>query len=193
MVPVDGGAPREVEMDDAHWYDDPQWSADGKSLIVALYPPGLISTRPQEFAIGQFDLQTKKTKSLPGSEGMVGPRLSPNGRYLSTLSDDLKKNMMQLSIGKWSELAKGVVLQNPSWSIDSKFVYFSELGADGPEIDRTSLATRKKERVAMLKGILQVSIPGTGTPWNGVAPDGSLLIMRDVGIRELYALDLQLP
>jgi hypothetical protein len=45
----------------------------------------------------------------------------------------------------------------------------------------------------MLKGILQVSIPGTGTPWNGVAPDGSLLIMRDVGIRELYALELQLP
>jgi eukaryotic-like serine/threonine-protein kinase len=194
MVSVNGGAPREVEMDDAHWYDDPQWSADGKSLIVALYPPGLISTRPQEFAIGQFDLQAKKIKSLPGSEGMVGPRLSPNGRYLSTLSDDLKNMMLlELSTGKWSKLATGVVLQDPNWSLDSKFVYFSDLGADGPEIDRTSLATRKKERVAMLKGISQVSILGSGTPWNGVAPDGSLLIMRDVGNRELYSLELQLP
>jgi len=194
IVSVDGGAPREVDMDHQHWHDDPQWSADGKSLIVALYPPGFINTPQQEFAIGQFDLQTKKTKNLPGSEGMVGPRLSPDGRYLSTLSDDEKKMMLlELNTGKWSELARGVVLQNPNWSLDSKFVYFNDLGPDGPEIDRTSLATRKKERVAILKGISQAPIPGIGAPWSGVASDGSPLIMRDVGIRELYSLELQLP
>ena len=101
--------------------------------------------------------------------------------------------VLELSTGKWSELATGVVLQNPKWSPDSKFVYFHDLGADGPEIDRTSLATRKKERVAILKGLSQVLIPGTGSPWNGMTPDGSPLIMRDVGIRELYSLELQLP
>jgi eukaryotic-like serine/threonine-protein kinase len=190
IVSADGGAPEEVEMDDQHWHDDPQWSPDGRSLIVALYPPGLINTRPQDFAIAQFDLQTKKSKSFRGSEGMVGPRLSPDGRYMSTLSADAKKMMLlDLSTGKWSDLATGVVLQNPNWSPDSKFVYFDDLGADGPEIDRASLATRSKERLAMLKGISQVPISG----WNGVAPDGSPLIMRDVGIRELYSLELQLP
>jgi hypothetical protein len=29
--------------------------------------------------------------------------------------------------------------------------------------------------------------------WNGVAPDGSLLLVRDISTQEIYALDLQLP
>jgi hypothetical protein len=33
----------------------------------------------------------------------------------------------------------------------------------------------------------------SGSPWNGVAPDGSPLIMRDVGNREIYSLEQQLP
>jgi len=193
-VSADGGVSEEVEMDDQHWHDDPQWFPDGRSLIVALYPPGLINTKPQDVAISQFDLKTKQTTSLPGSEGMVGPRVSPDGRYISTLSADFKKLMLlELSTRKWSELATGVVLQNPNWSHDGKFVYLEDLGADGLEIDRISLGTGKKERVAILKGISQVPVPGTGVPWNGVAPDGSPLIMRDVGIHELYSLELQLP
>lgn len=29
--------------------------------------------------------------------------------------------------------------------------------------------------------------------WSGVAPDGSVLTVRDVSSHEIYALDLQLP
>jgi serine/threonine protein kinase/Tol biopolymer transport system component len=193
IVSTDGSAAEELDMGDQKWPDDPQWSPDGRSLIIALYPPGLVNTRTQDFAIGQFDLKTKKTTSLGGTEGMVGPRLSPDGRYLSTLSDDGKKMMLlELRTGKWSEMATGVMLQQPNWSFDSKFVYFEDLGADGPEIDRVSLA-RKRGRVADLKGVSRVQIPGTGGPWNGVAPDGALLIMRDMGIGELYSLELRLP
>ena len=36
-------------------------------------------------------------------------------------------------------------------------------------------------------------MPDSGATWNGVAPDGSPLIMRDVGSRELYSLEMQLP
>jgi hypothetical protein len=61
------------------------------------------------------------------------------------------------------------------------------------EIDRVSIATRQKERVILLKGVSRVAMPESGAPWNGVAPDGSSLIMRDVGSREIYSLALQLP
>jgi hypothetical protein len=101
--------------------------------------------------------------------------------------------LLELSTGKWSELAAGTVLQYPNWSPDSRYAYFEDLGADGPEIDRVSVATRKKERVTVLKGVERVSMLESGVPWNGVAPEGSPLTMRDVGNRELYSLDLQLP
>jgi Tol biopolymer transport system component len=193
IISADGGASQEIPMPENHWPDDPQWSPDGKSLRLALYPAGITSTRPQDFSVVQFDLQTKKITTLPGSEGMLGPRWSPDGRYVSTVSADNRKLMLlELSTGKWSELATGTVL-SPNWSPDSKYAYFEDLGADGPEIDRVSVATRKKERVSLLKGISRVSMLDSGLPWNGIAPDGSLLIMRDLGNRELYSLELQLP
>jgi Tol biopolymer transport system component len=193
IISADGGARQEVPMDENHWPDDPQWSPDGKSLRFALYPAGITSTRPQDYSVVQFDLQTKKITTLPGSEGMLGPRWSPDGRYVSTISVDGRTVMLlDLSTGKWSELATGIVFC-PNWSPDSKYAYFEDLGADGPEIDRVSVASRKKERVTLLNGFSRVSVLDSGMPWNGLAPDGSPLIMRDVGNRELYSLELPLP
>jgi Tol biopolymer transport system component/DNA-binding winged helix-turn-helix (wHTH) protein len=194
IISADGGASQELPIDEKLWPDDPQWSPDGKSLSIALYPAGITSTKPQDFSVVQFDLQTKKITTVPGSEGMMAPRWSPDGRYISTSSaDDKKAMLLELSTGKWSALATGTSLQYPNWSLDSKYAYFEDLGADGPEIDRVSVATRKKERVAVLKGISRVPMLESGVPWNGVAPDGSPLIMRDAGYRELYSLELQLP
>jgi Tol biopolymer transport system component/DNA-binding winged helix-turn-helix (wHTH) protein len=194
IVSADGGVTEEVQIGSQNWPDDPQWSPDGKSLILALYPRGIVSTKPRDYSVGQFDLQTKKMTTLPGSEGMLAPRWSPDGRYISTFSTDIKKVMLlELSTGRWSELATGTTLFYPNWSPDSKYAYFEDLGTDRPEIDRVSVATRTKERVAVLKGISRVPMEDSGAPWNGVAPDGSPLIMRDVGNRELYSLELHLP
>ncbi len=193
VVSSDGGTIEEIRAPDSRWPDDPQWSPDGKSLILALYPAG-ITGKAQDFSVAQYDLQTRKFTPIAGTEGMLGPRWSPDGRYISFFSADTKKQMLlEVSTGKWSELATGSVLQYPNWSADSKYSYFEDLGPDGPEIDRVSIATRKKERVVLLKGIARVPMPESGVPWNGVAPDGLPLIMRDVGTREIYALELQLP
>jgi lipid-binding SYLF domain-containing protein len=70
-------------------------------------------------------------------------------------------------------------------------VYYEDFGDDGPEIDRVRVADHKKERLVGLKDVPRVSL--SEGPWNGVALDGSPLIMRDVGNRELYSLELQLP
>jgi Tol biopolymer transport system component len=194
LVSADGGTPEELQQNSSQWPDDPQWAPDGKSLILALYPPGILGNRAQDYSIVKFDLQTKKSSTLAGSEGFLGPRWSPDGRYISTFSADTKRMMLlDLSTGKWSELATGTILQYPNWSPDSKYMYYEDFGRDGPEIDRVSIASRKKESVVALKGIARVYMAEAGGPWNGVAPDGSPLIMRDVGSRELYSFEVQLP
>jgi len=191
---ADGGSMEEIPHDDQHWPDDPQWSADSKSLTFAVYPAGILGTKPQDFSVSQFDFKTRKTTVIPGTEGMLGPRWSPDGHYLATFTADTKKVMLlEFGTGKWSELATGSVLQYANWGPDSKYFYFEDLGHNGPEIDRVSIATGKKETVIGLKGISRVPLLESGIPWNGIAPDGTPLIMRDVGSRELYSLDLELP
>jgi dipeptidyl aminopeptidase/acylaminoacyl peptidase len=193
IVSSEGGYVEQIHPPGSRWPDDPQWSPDGKSLIMALYPVGYLG-KPQDFSVIQYEVQSKNFTLLPGSVGMLGPRWSPDGRYISFFSANTRKEMLlEVSTAKWSELATGTVLQYPNWSLDSKYAYFEDLGPDGPEIDRVSIATRKKERVVLLKGIARVNMPESALPWNGVAPDGSPLIMRDVGSRELYSLELQLP
>ena len=194
LVSADGGMTEEIPQNSSQWPDDPQWAPDGKTLLFALYPPGTVGKKPQDFSVVKFDLETKTTSTLAGSDGLVGPRWSPDGRYISALSADTKKLvLLDTSTGKWSDLATGTTLEYPNWSPDSRYVYCEDMGAEGPEIDRVSVAGRRKERVIALKGISRVSMLESGVPWNGIAPDGSPLIMRDVGSREIYSLELDLP
>lgn len=193
IVGREGGAVEEIQSPGSSYPDDPQWSPDSKSLIVALYPPG-IGGKPEDFSAVQYDFKTKKFSTIAGSEQTVGPRWSPDGRYISFFTADTKKvKLLEVRTGKWSDLTTGTVLNYPNWSPDSKYALFEDIGSDGPEIDRVSIATRMKERVASLKGVARVNMPDSSAPWNGVAPDGSPLIMRDVGSREIYSLELQLP
>jgi len=192
IVSRDGGTVEEIQTPGSNLPDDPQWSPDGKSLILASYPPGVYG-KPGDYSVLQYDLQTKQFTTLAGSVGTLGPRWSPDGRYISAFSADTTKVMLlEVSTGKWSELATGTVLEYPNWSPDSKYAYFEDVGPDGPEIDRASVVSHTKERVVLLKDIARVNTE-SGLPWNGMAPDGSPLIMRDVSSRELYSLDLQLP
>jgi Tol biopolymer transport system component len=194
MVSREGGAVEVVQLPDPRVPDDPQWSPDGKSLLIALYPPQGVLGKSQDFSVVQYDLQTRRFSTVPGSEGMLGPRWSPDGRYISLFSADTKQEVLiEVGTGKKSELATGNVLAFPNWSPDGKYAYFEDMGSDGPEIDRVSIATRRKERVVLLKSISRVNMADAPSPWNGLAPDSSPLIMRDVGSRELYSLELQLP
>ncbi|HTS38449.1 MAG TPA: protein kinase [Candidatus Solibacter sp.] len=192
IVPADGGAAKEIQIDPKNWPDDPQWSPDGKSLLMALYPQG-IGGQTEQFSLVQVDVQTRVITTVSGGKGLVGPRWSPDGRYICAFTADTKKVvLLDVSSGKWSDVTTGTALQYPNWTPDSKFVTFEDVGPEGPEIDYVSVAGNKKERVASLKGIARVNLI-SGAPWNGVAQDGSPLIMRDVGTRELYSLELELP
>ncbi len=193
IVSADGGTSQELLPNMKNdQEDDPGWSPDGKTLILAQYPQQISNNNALDYSIVRVDAQSREVTKLPGTSGMFAPRWSPDGRYLSTFSADERKLMLlEFSTGKWTELTTGKILEFPNWSPDSKYVYYEDFGDDGPEIDRVRVADHKKERLVGLKDVPRVSL--SEGPWNGVALDGSPLIMRDVGNRELYSLELQLP
>jgi hypothetical protein len=55
---------------------------------------------------------------------------------------------------------------------------------------RVRVADRKVEWMVSLKGHRRT---GTFGNWMGLTPDDSPLLLLDVGIQEIYALDWQLP
>ena len=78
------------------------------------------------------------------------------------------------------------------WSDDSKFVYVSDFANQhAPVVYRIRIADRKTERVAAFE--VPQGITGYWVGWAGVAPDGSPLVLRDLSIEEIYALDVDLP
>ena len=193
LVSSEGGSPEELIPGDKDNEDDPQWSPDGSSLLFAQYPQ-FGGGDPNRYSIQKVDLRTRQLSTFPGSTGMWAPRLSSDGRILCSFTVDAHKLLLfDFTAGRWSELTTGKLLQYPNLSKEGKFIYFEDVGENGPELDRVNLTDRKRERVLGVKDIPRVFMTESGNPWNGLDLDGSPLIMRDVGIQEIYALDLEFP
>ena len=80
----------------------------------------------------------------------------------------------------------------PTWSPDSKCVYFlSFLEPQSPEY-RICLRGRKLEHIADMAAAGRLAFGSFGY-WSGVAPDGSILATRDISTQEIYALDVKFP
>jgi serine/threonine protein kinase/Tol biopolymer transport system component len=193
LVSSEGGSPEELLPADKKNEDDPQWSPDGSSLLFAQYAQ-FGGGDPSNYSIQKVDLRTRQLSTFPGSTGMWAPRWSSDGRVLTAFTVDARKLLLfDFTAGKWSELTTGRALQYPNLSRDAKYVYFEDVGESGFELDRVNVTDRKRERILGFKDIPRVYVLESSNPWNGLDVNDSPLIMRDVGIQEIYALDLEFP
>jgi Tol biopolymer transport system component len=180
---ADGGSPRQL-TDGKHDQADVGWSADGSQLVFG----DMNATDPATSTVHLLNLKTHQTATLAGSKGLFSPRWSPDGRYIAAITEDNQGfALFDVMTQKWSELAK-VLTGYPNWSRDSKYIYFDSGGAE-PAFARVRISDLKLERLVSLKNLRRAGLFG----WTGLAPDGSLLLLRDVGTEEIYALDLQFP
>lgn len=193
LVSSEGGSPEEILPTDTNNEDDPQWSPDGSSLLFAQYAQ-FGGGDPSNYSIQKVELRTRQLSTFPGSTGAWAPRWSSDGRVLIALTVDARKLLIfDFAAGKWSELTTGRALQYPNVSRDAKYVYFEDLGETGSELDRVKVTDRNRERVLGFKDIPRVYVLDSNSPWSGLDLNDSPLIMRDVGIQEIYALDLEFP
>jgi Tol biopolymer transport system component len=142
--------------------------------------------------ISILDLKTKKVADLPGAENLFSPRWSPDGKYIAAITTDSQKLMLfDLSSGRWMELANMTTIGYPTWSRDGHYMYFDTILTDDPAFYRIRISDRKLERLVTLKGFRRFW--GELGQWTGLAPDDSLLLVRDTSSQEVYALDWQVP
>ena len=185
-VPAAGGSPELIYRSSGTNLADPNWSPDGKSLVF-----GNNTLSDQGSSVYVLDLKTRKASKLPGSDGLFSPRWSPNGRYVVAMTaDSLKLTLFDFTTQKWTELVKMLVAY-PNWSRDGRYLYFDGTFQDEPGYFRLRISDHQLERILSLKGFAQAA--GTFGQWSGLAPDNSVLYVRDASIQEIYALDWEAP
>ena len=184
LVSAGGGPPQELAVAERNALR-PNWAPDGNSILFADL------AGPPSSSIRSVDLKSKKVSTLPGSQHMLWPALSPDGHYVAAASMDGQKLMLfDMTTLTWAELANASI-GFPQWSSDSKYVYFDSGLSAEPVISRVRIADRKLEEVARFKGLRRVITPWIS--WSGLTPDGSPLLLRDTGTQEVYALDFEAP
>jgi eukaryotic-like serine/threonine-protein kinase len=180
MVSAQGGTPRQVISDEGSefWAD---WSPDGNSVVF-----GNLPSEDKDEPLQVTDLNSHRSTPLAESAGLILPRWSRLGRYIAAMRRrDSKLVVFDFTIQRWKELTD-IPADNYNWSHDDKYVYFKSPAGDETALYRIPLEDRKLERIISLKDIRRT---GNWGPWAGLTPDDSPLILRDIGVEEIYALD----
>jgi Tol biopolymer transport system component len=188
LIPAGGGVPEQLTFGDVEG-DDPTWSPDGNSIAYA----GPWSPNPTEYPLHILNLKTREVTAVPGSEGLFSPRWSPDGRYLAAARVGVGGIMLyDFNSHNWQQLTK-LYLGYQNWTPDGKCLYMGMSDEKHSPEYRVCLSDRKVQQVADMAQSGPLATTAGGEQWTGLAPDGSILALRDTGTEEIYALDVKLP
>jgi len=187
LVSADGGPSQRLLPESAAGIDL-TWSPDGSSVLFGQPPAPDNSLVKNVLQI--YNLQTQNVSVVSGSEGLRGPRWSPDGRYISaTLATDSRLVLFDFKTKKWTEQAR-MNAGWQSWSRDSKYIYFLAGSATTEGVFRVAVSSNKPEEILSLKGFRSA---GTFGAWLSLTPEDDPLVLRDVAPPEVYALALDAP
>jgi Tol biopolymer transport system component len=180
-IPADGGRPEQVTP--GRFLEiNPGWSPDGGSVVFS--SPPLLPASSDTSGVFIADLRSRQPRRVPGSEGFFAPEMSPDGRYIVANSSQNGHTMLfDAQTETWRELRIGLGFKR--WSRDRAYLYFLEQ-SKAPAIMRMRLSDQHLELVASLTGVRRTgqlaSVAFT------LDPSDSPVILRDVGIQEIYSL-----
>ncbi len=185
IIPAQGGTPQELVPGYAV---DFNWSPDGTQILFGQGPATVNAS------IQVLDLRTRQTSTLPGSHGLFSPRWSPDGRYVAALSQDSNALMLfDFRTRQWSNwITEPGNIAYPTWSKDSRYLYFDNFMTDHPTARRVKLGGASSEELYSLAGLARFELAGSGI-WSGVAPNNSRLYVQDLSVQEIYALEIEFP
>ncbi|MDR3792809.1 MAG: winged helix-turn-helix domain-containing protein [Terracidiphilus sp.] len=186
LIDSDGGKPVPILNEDRN-EADPAWTPDGKELFFGRPPDRMDNDQPK--AIYLLDLETKKVTEVEGSTGLFSPRLSPDGRYLVAMPlDQHALLLLDRTTGKWSTLTRHNA-GDPTWSHDSRWVYFQDFVEAGKPIYRVMAPAGKPEVVATMDKLHP--IVATDYRLIGLAPGDLPIVTVRTPTANLYEVDLK--
>lgn len=176
--------PRDV-ADAARVLDEPgtegsaSWAPNGRELVYDHFDPA-----GPEDSLRIYDSAARTSRKIADSERLVGPMWSPDGRYIAALTNESgEARLFDTGSGKWTDLhIRG---SYPNWSRDGAHLYLNGGDYVDPHVYRIHVPDLKIERVADLTGVAPAGLWGT---WSGLAPDGSVLLLRDLSAENIYAI-----
>jgi len=152
----------------------PDWMPNQDALI---YSRAWGAENP---ALYLFDRRSGRSEKIPGTDGLYAPIWSPDGRYLSAVDAPTERLLLvDLRSGKRTQIAGPVEWE--TWSADSQYIYFVKFGLKW--ISRVHVPDGREEQV--------LEIPFRLAPWPfKLAPDGTLILLRERGRNDIYSLSL---
>lgn len=185
LLPANGGAPEMLMPNQRS--NDPDWTSDGKCLVVVHAIPG----HPDQRALFLVDLASRTEKPIPDSAGRFFPHLSGDGRYLEAYEDEEPAvAILNLATHQWQTVVRGTI-GFPTWSHDSHTLYYQKILEENEPVYRFNPQTKVTERVADCKQELSTGI--SRCAFMGLAPDDSPLFDITRGSSDLYRAELSLP
>lgn len=189
LVSAQGGTPQQPlpSGPSRRW---PDWSPDGQTMVFSL-EGDVAETSSLDAGLYLFDFRQRQTTFIPGSGGLTKVRWSPDGHFLSAVSEDESViKLFDFKTHRWSEVAHGRLISFPVWSADS-VLYFQDILAPGEPVYRFQPGVSDPQRFYDFEDILQAGAQRCG--FLGFAPDGSLLVQVNRGGSDLFALTVSQP
>ena len=186
IVPAEGGQ-ASLLLSGPSGPTDPTWSPDSRFIAYAK-DPGPNETLPS--AVEILNLETMQSTKVPGSDGMYSPRWSPDGRHLAAIKiANYELVLYDFEHENWRPVNAGTGLGWPAWSHDSRFVYVKGRGTSN--ITRVNIDTGRLEVAANLEGVRATDPAWHNSVSFNLTPDDRIMILRDTGTEEIYALQLE--
>lgn len=187
IIDRNGGPQREAAPGGGDNQGAPSWSPDGKTLAYG----NVLCQETQTCWIREIDLRTGTVTRLPGSRGLRTVRFSPDGRFIAALQPEKHELVLfDTSAKTWTMLAGSVTGDNINWSADSRFVFVDKPRTEHPIIEKIRVADGHRFTVADLTPVQRM--PGAVSPWFGLSPDGSPILLHYYTASEIYTLSWNL-
>jgi Tol biopolymer transport system component len=187
ILPVDGGRPQRLLPDDQEDQSDPNWSPDGRQIVLA----GGDRSRNKSF-IRILDLATRRLKMLPGSSGFSSPRWSPDGRYIAALSGEKPfVRIFDLKEERWSTISAEGNIRYPVFSANGRYLYYLSYRSTplNLQIYRARVVEGKPKRIVDLAGWPLVTVWGLTM---SLDTSDNPIVTRDTGTCDIYSLQLDI-